>query len=77
MDADPWHVKLKRKWRVKKWIWKANRRHYRSWIESKEYRQSYGDCDCVKGLREVDKDYCKDNPKCALKKSKVSYIDLK
>lgn len=76
MDKDPWHVKMKRKWRIRKWIMRANWRHYRAWIESKEYRDSYGDCECFKGNREIDKEYCKNNPKCNLRKAKVSYIDI-
>lgn len=77
MENDPWHVKIRRWWRNKRWFWKANIRHYKSWVKSKSYRQSYGDCDCFKGLREIDKEHCKNNPKCNLKKVKVTYIDSK
>lgn len=75
MDNDPWHVKLKRNWNVRKWSWKANLRHYKAWVTSKSYRKSYGDCDCFKTGREIDEEYCKNNPKCNLRKSGVSYID--
>lgn len=77
MDADPWYVKLKRWWRVKNWFWKANIRHYRSWVTSESYRKSYGDCECFKNGREIDEEYCKNNPKCNLRKSKISYIEVK
>ena len=77
MDKDPWYVKLRRWWINKRWFWRAHRRHYRKWITSKSYRQSYGDCDCFKGLREIDEEYCKNNPKCNMKKNNVFYIDSK
>jgi len=75
MESEPRHKKLWRWWKMKRWIWKSNRYHYKSWIKSKSYRQSYGDCDCFKGLREVDEEHCKTNPKCNLKKIHVGYID--
>jgi len=75
MDAEPCYKKLKRTWKINKWILNANIQHYKNWIKSKKYRLSYGDCDCFKGLREIDEKYCEGNPKCSLKKCDVSFID--
>ena len=75
MDNDPWYVKLHRGIKVKIWICKSNIQHYKKWIKSKHHRRSYGDCDCFKGKRQINEEYCKNNPKCNLKKIKVSYID--
>lgn len=72
----PWHKKLKRKLFIKKIIYKSQFRHYASWLKSKEYRKSYGDCDCFKGKREINEEHCKNDPKCNLKKIKLSYIDI-
>jgi len=75
MKNDSWQIKIKRWWRIKLWFLKANWRHRKIWLMSKEYRKSYGDCDCFKGKRQINEEYCKNNPKCNLKKIKVSYID--
>lgn len=75
MENDPWHIKLKRWWRIRRWLWSCKLRHYFHWVTSKNYRLSYGDCDCFKGKRQINDDYCKDNPKCNLNKICVSYIE--
>jgi len=76
MANDPWHVRLKRHIRVMSWFWKKNWIHRINWICSKQYRESYGDCDCFTTGRKIDDEYCKSNKKCNLKKARVSYIEV-
>ena len=76
MKNDPWHVKLRRWWRLNLWFARANWRHRISWVTSKKYRKSYGDCDCFTTGRKITKEHCDNNPKCNLRKAQVSYIEV-
>ena len=80
LSKKPWHYRMRIKLKVKWWFFLMDIRHYWNWCTSKEYRKSYGDCTfwdefCYKDER-LEKDaYCKNNPKCVLKKSGIFYID--
>jgi len=79
-NKKPWSYKFKIYFKVKMWFWKMNIRHYWNWCTSKEYRQSYGECTfysdyCYKDNMDTTDPYCKNNPRCTIKKSGLFYIE--
>jgi len=79
-NKKPWTYRIRVIWKVKLWFWKMNSIHYWHWITSSEYRRSYGECTfysdyCYKDNMHETDSYCKNNPKCVIKKAGLFYID--